>query len=358
LFLEPVDTEPGLRSTATGEPVNRKAVLLSLAAAAAAAAALAQLDGSRTPTSDAASRDVSRPSVAATEPSRLAALPQREPIGAPQGQLFGPRSWAPEPSPAAKAAAAAPVVEKPSAPPLPYRFGGQVVQEGGMRVVLLKGDRVYEVREGETLEDGYRLDAIQPRGLSFTYVPLGAKQELAVSGAALEIPGPRVAQAPARAQPAPAPAAPQPASPSAQPARSVEPAAAPSTAQLRFEGPQEVRAGKPFDVALKITSQQPVRAMPMQLSFDAKRLEPLSVRAGELFAGGSFTYRVNPSGSIFVGASGSGRAAANTDSLIVTFRPIASGAAELKVSSLLVQGAAGRTIAHEPPQAFRAAVVQ
>jgi hypothetical protein len=317
--------------------VNRKAVLLSLVAAAAAAAALAQLDGSRTPTSDAASRDVSRPSVAATEPSRLAALPQREPIGAPQGQLFGPRSWASEPSPAAKAAAAAPVVEKPSAPPLPYRFGGQVVQEDGMRVVLLKGERVYEVREGETLEDGYRLDAIQPRGLSFTYVPLGAKQELAVSGAALEIPGPRVAQAPAR---------------------SVEPAAAPSTAQLRFEGPQEVRAGKPFDVALKITSQQPVRAMPMQLSFDAKRLQPVSVRAGELFAGGSFTYRVNPSGSIFVGASGSGRAAANTDSLIVTFRPIASGAAELKVSSLLVQGAAGRTIAHEPPQAFRAAVVQ
>lgn len=224
-----------------------------------------------------------------------------------------------------------------------------------MRVVLLKGDRVYEVREGETLEDGYRLDAIQPRGLSFTYVPLGAKQEIAVSGPALEIPAPRVAEAPTRAQPVPVS---QPASPSAQPAPSVEPAAAPSTAQLRFEGPQEVHAGKPFDVALKITSQQPVRAMPMQLSFDAKRLEPLSVRAGELFAGGSFTYRVNPSGSIFVGASGSGRAAANTDSLIVTFRPIASGAAELKVSSLLVQGAAGRTIAHEPPQAFRAAVVQ
>ena len=342
-----MDTERGLRSTDTGEPVNRKVVLFSLVAAAAAAAVFAQLDRPQTPASDAISRDAARPGVAATEPSRLAALPQRDPIGAPKGQLFGPRSWAPEPPPAAKAPAAQ-VAEKPSAPPMPYRFGGQVVQEDGMRVVLLKGDRVYEVREGETLDDGYRLDAIQARGLTFTYMPLGAKQELAVSGPALEIPWPRIADAPA----------PQPASPSAQPARSVEPSAAPSTAQLRFEGPQEVHAGKPFDVALKITSPQPVRAMPMQLSFDAKRLEPVSVRAGELFAGGSFTYRVNPSGSIFVGASGSGRAAANTDSLIVTFRPIASGAAELKVSSLLVQGAAGRTIAHEPPQAFRAAVVQ
>jgi hypothetical protein len=82
------------------------------------------------------------------------------------------------------------------------------------------------------------------------------------------------------------------------------------------------------------------------------------VRAGDLFAGGTFSYRVNPSGSIFVGASGPGRAASNSDSLIVTFRPIASGPAELKVSSLLLQGDAGGTIAHEPPAAFRAAVVQ
>jgi hypothetical protein len=339
-----MDTRSGLRFTVkVMTPAQRKRLVLWLGAASVLAAALGVLFPNPPP--------VATPKGAAAETVtgkpidvRFASLPARDAIGPSHGELFGPRSWAPEPAPAAKTAVAQ-VAEKPSAPPLPYRFGGQVVQDDGVRVVLLKGERAYEVREGETLDDGYRLDSIQPRSLTFTYVPLGAKQELAISGPALELPAPRVAQAPApRLAETPAPR--------------VEPVAPSSAAQLRFEGPQQVRAGKPFDVALKITSQQPVRAMPMQLSFDAKRLEPVSVRAGELFAGGSFTYRVNPSGSIFVGASGSGRAAANTDSLIVTFRPIASGAAELKVSSLLVQGAAGRTIAHEPPQAFRAAVVQ
>lgn len=217
-----------------------------------------------------------------------------------------------------------------------------------MRVVLTKGDRILEVREGETLEDGFRLESITPRSLIFVYVPLGISQELPVAGMGLDLPALRkLAAAPAQAAPAPAPAPAQ-----AAPVDAAQPA------QLRFDGPQRVQAGKPFDVALKLTSSQPVRALPLQLSFDAKRLEPLSVRPGELFAGGSFTYRINPGGSIFVGASGGKRAAADSDFFIVTFRPIASGPAELKVSSLLVQDTSGRVIAHEPPRAFRAAIVQ
>jgi general secretion pathway protein D len=191
-----------------------------------------------------------------------------------------------------------------------------------MRIVLSKGDRVFEVREGETLEDGYRIESITPHAVTFSYLPLGVKEELQVAGTPLDL---------------------------SPPARS---------AQLRFEGPEKVRTGKPFDVALKLTSPQPVRSLPMQLSFDAKRLEPLAVRAGDLFAGGSFSYRVNANGSIVVGASGSARAALDGNLLVVTFRPIAAGPAELKVSALELQGAAGRTIAHEPPQAFRAAIVQ
>jgi len=53
-------------------------------------------------------------------------------------------------------------------------------------------------------------------------------------------------------------------------------------------------------VALKLTSDQPVRASPLQLSFDAKLLEAVAVRPGGFFSDGSFTYRVNPGGSIFV----------------------------------------------------------
>lgn len=209
-----------------------------------------------------------------------------------------------------------------------------------MRVVLVKGDRVFEVRPGETLEDGYRVESVNPRAVTFVYTPLGVTQEVPVAGVGLDLPALRnVAGTPQSSPPQ-------------------APESATQAAQLRFEGPQQVRTGTPFDVALKLTSPQPVRALPMQLSYDAKRLEPLAVRAGDLFPGGNFTYRVNKSGSIFVGASGSGRTAADTNFLIVTFRPIASGPAELKVSSLLVQGASGRTIVHEPPQSFRAAVVQ
>ena len=111
-------------------------------------------------------------------------------------------------------------------------------------------------------------------------------------------------------------------------------------------------------MALKLTSDQPVRALPLQLSFDAKLLEPVAVRPGSFFADRRFSYRVNPGGSIFVGASGAGAVAADVDFLVVTFRPIRSGDAELSLSSVVLQGAAGRAIAHEPPATFRTAIVQ
>jgi hypothetical protein len=45
--------------------------------------------------------------------------------------------------------------------------------------------------------------------------------------------------------------------------------------------------------------------------------------------------------------------------LVVTFRPIRSGAtAELKLSSVLLQSAAGQSIALDQPAAFRTSIVQ
>jgi hypothetical protein len=317
---------------------NRR-VLLGLGAASVLAAALSGvIPGAPSGSMPSAVA----PGTTAAKPAdrRFASLPEREAIGPSHGELFGPRSWTPGASElAARQQGAAPAAPaKPVAPPVPYRIAGQVVGEDGMRVVLVKGDRIVEAREGQVLEDGLRLDAIKPRSVVFTYVPLGLSQELAVEGTALDLPPLRTAIVRA---------------PSAQPEQSNK-----APAKIQFEGPTKVQAGKPFDVALKVTSARPVRALPMQLSFDAKRLEPLAVRPGELFADGKFTYRLNASGSIFVGGSGAGRVAANTGFFVVTFRPIAAGPAELKVSSLLVQDAAGRTIVHEPPEVFRAAIVQ
>jgi len=140
--------------------------------------------------------------------------------------------------------------------------------------------------------------------------------------------------------------------------RAVQEGRALRPAQLRWDGPERVKAGDAFNVALKVTSGQALRAVPLQLSFDAALLEPLGVRPGGLFAGGLFSYRINPAGSIFVGASGKGAVAADADILVVTFKPLRPGETELKISSMHLQSAAGSAIAHDQPAAFRTAITQ
>jgi len=239
---------------------------------------------------------------------------------------------------------------KPIAPPVPYRVAGQVMHDGLNQVVLVRDDRVFTVGPGETLDNVYRIEAITPDAVTVTYLPLAERQQIPVGGLRLEVaPGSALASAstaaPAAA-PATAPSAAQGASADARPA------------QLRWEGPKQVQAGANFDVALKLTSTQPGRALPMQLNYDAKLLEPVAVRPGDLFADGRFSYRVNPSGAIFVGASVDKAVPADAELMVVTFRPIRSGNAELRLSALALQGAAGRVIAHEPPAAFRTAILQ
>ena len=209
------------------------------------------------------------------------------------------------------------------------------MHDGAARIVLARGDAVHIVQEGERLEGGYRVESIRSDRVTLIYEPLGTRNELPV----LPIDAPKAAEAPKAAQP---------------PARADS-----RPAQLRWEGPERVRAGTAFNVALKLTSNEPLHASPMQLSFDASLLEPVEVRAGRYFSDGMFSYRVNPAGSIFVGASGKGSAAADAELLVVRFKPIRSGVtAELKLSSVSLQSVAGRTIAHDQPAAFRTAILQ
>jgi hypothetical protein len=321
----------------------RKKRLIGLIVVAGAVAAVGGLWPTQSPPGDVVQPAAPRTgSEAQPSDSRFGALPSRETIGKPKGELFGSRSWEPpaRPRPAAKAAAvaAAPVepepVAAPAPPPNPYRVAGQVVHDGTAQVVLAKGDRVVTVREGQVLEDGYRVEAIKPDGVTLVYTALDARQHLPAATALVLAP-----------PPPPKAADQNVASRDARPA------------QLRWEGPERVQAGSNFNVALKLTSHQPVRATPLQLSFDSNLLEPVAVRPGGFFAPGSFSYRVNPNGSIFIGGFGTGAISADAEFLVVTFKPIRSGTtAELKLSSVVLQGAAGRTIAHEPLGTFRTSV--
>lgn len=93
-------------------------------------------------------------------------------------QVFGGHTWYVPPPPA-------PVVyappAKPVAPPLPFTYLGRFVESGGKPVYyLVKGDRAYDVRIGETLDGTYTLDGDDNGSLLFTYLPLKERQSLGV----------------------------------------------------------------------------------------------------------------------------------------------------------------------------------
>lgn len=323
-----------------GRSVDKKTIRIAVAlgALAAAAAGGVALWRSQVIEPDVQPRTASSSGPSASAPERFASLPVREPIGKPRGQPFDPRSWEPERRPAP--VVAAPPPPKPTAPPIPYRIAGQVSTDGVARVALARDDRIFTVGQGDTLDGTYRVEAITPDGVTLIYLPLSERQQLQVAGLRLDLSLP-TALAGATAAPG-----------SEAAEADVRPA------QLRWEGPKEVHAGANFDVTLKLTSAQPVRALPLQVSYDAKLLEAIAVRPGDLFTEGRFSYRVAPGGSIFVGVSTNEPTPADADLMVVTFRPIRSGDAELRLSSVALQGAAGRAIAHEPPATFRTAIVQ
>jgi hypothetical protein len=295
----------------------------------------------------------SRSSAALGETSRLAALPQRAPIGEQRGELFGSKSWTP-PVSAAPSAASVAAQAAPVAPPNPYKVAGTLVQAGAKRVYLVKGDRVYEAKQGDDLDEGYRVESIAADHVVLLYVPLGKKEELPITSTL----GVDVAMAPALHALAPSVAPASSVERGAPASASTGPSDPAKPAELRWEGPETVRAGASFTVALRVSSDQPLRATPMQLRYEPELLEAIGVRAGKFFGQGNFSYRVNADGSIFVGATGQGMApGADAELVVVTFRPIKSGAtAEVKLSSVALQGAAGRALAHNQVAAFRTAI--
>jgi len=272
------------------------------------------------------------------------ALPERAALGTQRADLFGTRSWQP---PSAPSGAAARGPSAPRVPPLPYRYAGQSLHEGQMKVYLAKGDRVFPIRAGDTLEGTYRVQEIEKTRITLLYLPLGRKQTIPVKA---KLP---LAQAPARTSAA--------GSSSKKIKRAAQPSpAGVKSARVMLEGPKQVKLGAPFSVAVHVTSAQPVAASPMQIKFDPKLLETVAVKPGRFFEKGrdTFSVRVSPEGSIFVGAKNDARLpASDAEFLVLTFRPIKPAAvAELSVAALSLQGPAGRAIEFDSPAAFRTAI--
>ena len=97
--------------------------------------------------------------------------------------LFSAHSWyvAPPASPPPPPMAPLPP-PAPTAPPLPFAFMGSYRAEGGgaSTYFLTAGDRVYDVKVGDTLDNTYSVDGVKSGQLLLTYMPLKIQQSIAV----------------------------------------------------------------------------------------------------------------------------------------------------------------------------------
>src|SRR6266850_1644216 len=105
------------------------------------------------------------------------ALPERSRLGELRTPLFSSRSWQP---PAPKISTAPHVPPAPTAPPMPYRYAGKLVEGGQQSVLLSKGDMVFPIHEGETLDGAYRVESIGETQVTLTYLPLAREERIPV----------------------------------------------------------------------------------------------------------------------------------------------------------------------------------
>jgi len=111
--------------------------------------------------------------------SLLARLAHRVAASKTVGSLFHTQSWyvaPPAPPPV-------PVVEvappPPTAPPLPFTVLGSYARPGDSTVYFLtRGDRVFDVHVGDTIDNTYSVDSAANGQLQLTYKPLNIQQAL------------------------------------------------------------------------------------------------------------------------------------------------------------------------------------
>ena len=135
----------------------------------------------------ASQRPAPRKNAASRTDAPVADLPvdrlERKPLTYSGGDLFArtaPVSAAPVSEPPKPLVTTPTVVEPPAAPPLPFRYLGQMERHRARTVLLVKGDDIVMAAPGDTVEDIYRIEAVTEVSVDFVYLPLGAHQALAI----------------------------------------------------------------------------------------------------------------------------------------------------------------------------------
>ncbi|MBO2923187.1 hypothetical protein J5H75_15885 [Pseudomonas asiatica] len=75
------------------------------------------------------------------------------------------------------------VVAAPTAPALPFQFIGRIGDRDDLQIFLQSGEKLYVVRQGDVIEDTYRLERVSASELHLVYLPLHQSQTLSVGSA-------------------------------------------------------------------------------------------------------------------------------------------------------------------------------
>jgi hypothetical protein len=95
--------------------------------------------------------------------------------------LFHTQSWYVPPPPPPPAPVVYVPPPPPTAPPLPFTVMGSYAHPGDATVYFLtRGDRVFDVHVGDTIDGIYSVDGAANGQLQLTYKPLNIKQTLAL----------------------------------------------------------------------------------------------------------------------------------------------------------------------------------
>jgi hypothetical protein len=104
----------------------------------------------------------------------------------PAGDLFAARSWKAAPTLASvteQPVNVAPVVQVPTAPPMPFQFIGRMDDRTDLQVFLQNGEKIYVVRKGDVIDETWKIEGISDLELSLVYLPLHLSQTLSVGSA-------------------------------------------------------------------------------------------------------------------------------------------------------------------------------
>lgn len=99
------------------------------------------------------------------------------------GNVFGATSWYVPPPPPPQFAPASLPPPVPTAPPMPFTYLGRYEDVPTLLAILVKGERMYVVAEGDVIEDTYRIEHLAPGMVELTYLPLNIKQSLSTGEA-------------------------------------------------------------------------------------------------------------------------------------------------------------------------------